>query len=108
MTTPLEGILVSREKLESGPLRTLGEFANLVDEVVAFGTHVLSWSLDAMAGKAGSSLPAVILFRRGLEVADGIGMMIRGSAHDKVHGGPCVPDSCVLPAEKGLSCLPRA
>ncbi|MCC7142254.1 MAG: hypothetical protein IT349_09155 [Candidatus Eisenbacteria bacterium] len=78
---PDEAIYVSAEKRRSVAPK-LAEYAGLTDDVVAYGTHVLAWAHTATSGRPQNVLPALMFFRRGLEIADGISALIRECAPD--------------------------
>lgn len=59
----------------------LGKFSALMDEVVAFGTHVLRWSTLVTNRGQDENLPRLGLFRRLLDLLDGVSAQVeRGSA----------------------------
>lgn len=80
-TTPDERFYLTQAQLaHAGVPTTLAEFADLLDELVAYGTHVLASALDAKRGAPQSALPAIALLRRGFELGDGVAALIRMGA----------------------------
>ncbi|MEP6647734.1 MAG: DUF5677 domain-containing protein [Saprospiraceae bacterium] len=55
------------------------EYGNLLEEIVNFGTHILSWDIDRAKG-GDEHLPVFLIFRNILEHMDAISILIRKSS----------------------------
>ena len=60
---------------------TLGRFADLIDEAVNFGTHVMEWHLKSATG-GDRTLPITMSLRHGIELLDSVAVSIRSSCVD--------------------------
>ena len=62
-------------------LQTLGRFADLVEETVNFGTHVLQWHLNSATG-GDQTIPITLSLRHILELLDCVSINLRHSCVD--------------------------
>jgi hypothetical protein len=58
----------------------LDRFADLLDEVVNFGTHLFSWCNYAVKGKTDEIAPLMLSLRHALELLDAVSILIRQSS----------------------------
>jgi len=61
--------------------KILDAFSDLISEMVYFGTHVLKWAINKPL-KGDEHVPTFLLFRRILELADSISILIKSSCID--------------------------
>jgi hypothetical protein len=61
--------------------KVLGKFADLIDETVNFGSHVLKWHLESARG-GDETAPITLSFRHILELLDAVSINIRNSSVD--------------------------
>lgn len=78
MTKPINEILP--REIDSGIAEILEGFSQLIDEFVNFGTHILSWLIQASKG-TDEQMPLIMFVRDMLEKADAISILIK---HSKV------------------------
>lgn len=65
---------------EPGLPELLGKFSRLLDDVMAFGTHVLAWSMTVTTKGTDENVTRSTMFRRFLELLDGLSAQVaRGS-----------------------------
>jgi hypothetical protein len=62
-------------------LKTLGRFADLIQETVNFGTHVLEWELGSAPG-GDETAPITLSLRHILELLDSVSINIRNACVD--------------------------
>ena len=62
-------------------LKTLGKFADVIQETVNFGTHVLEWELSSASG-GDETIPITLSVRHILELLDTVSVNIRNSCVD--------------------------
>ena len=81
MTEPVPGIL-PRRIVNEGVGEVLGGFADLIDEVVNFGTHVMMWVAERPPLEGDAAAPMLLSIRHALEVLDSISPLIRQGSAD--------------------------
>lgn len=76
-TDPIENILPRQldEKLNE----ILSDFSELIDEIVNYSTHVLSWTFQKKR-TGDEHLPIILIYRHIFELIDGISILIRESS----------------------------
>jgi hypothetical protein len=62
-------------------LKTVGRFADLIQETVNFGTHILEWGLGSASG-GDETAPIALSVRHILELLDSVSINIRNSSVD--------------------------
>lgn len=77
-TEPIPDLLVRRLE-DPDTINTLELYAEALDEVVDFGTHILFWECDREEDKF-YRLPVIAYFRQILELIDAISVLLRSRA----------------------------
>jgi hypothetical protein len=79
-TQPVQEV-ISRNPSSHEVSKVLGRFADLIDETVNFGSHVLKWHLESARG-GDDTAPITLSFRHILELLDAVSINIRNSSLD--------------------------
>jgi hypothetical protein len=79
-TQPVEEI-IPRNPSNPELSKVLGRFADLIDETINFGSHVLKWHLESARG-GDETAPITLSFRHILELLDAVSINIRNSSVD--------------------------
>jgi len=73
--------IIPRTPANPNVSKVLGRFADLIDETVNFGSHVLKWHLESAQG-GDENVPITLSFRHILELLDAVSINIRNSLVD--------------------------
>jgi len=76
---PIENLLP--QKNEEAAQIILDQCSNLIDKVIAFGTHVLKWEFDKNL-KGDKEVPPLMFLRKLLDTGDAISILLRKSSID--------------------------
>ncbi|AMP98921.1 hypothetical protein AY601_2015 [Pedobacter cryoconitis] len=80
-TKPVFELHPGLDHLDSLEKNTLNNYSQGIDELVNYGTHVLSWGLDATDG-GDEIIPQLMIFRNILENLDAISVLVRAGSID--------------------------
>lgn len=99
MTKPVDDIF-PKDEIQPELAEVLNDFSKGIDEVVNFGTHIISWDVKEAIGND-ENIPVAMMLRHILELNDSISILIKNSSID-----PCKPLlRCVLETFFGLEYL---
>jgi hypothetical protein len=80
-TKPVFELHPGLDHLDPQKKNTLNTYSAGIDELVSFGTHVLSWGLEATNGRD-EVIPQLMIFRNILENLDAISVLVRAGSID--------------------------